>query len=204
MESIIDNRGNLFGLVNIIDALVVLLLVAVVTAGVALVSESALAPLGTVGLGVLTITGLVTYDTEVTEEENQDTQSQHIQLQISNIEPPVAAAINVRDTTIDGELIVTDKRTEPASVVVDREDGTLVEQTHPRNRTVTLVASIQSDQQDTDSFRGDRLYVGRELQLDLDNVRIESTIVGFGEELPAETTLERDDVSSGAAAAVAE
>jgi len=204
MDSIIDSRGNLFGLVNIIDTLVVLLLVAVVTAGAALVSESVLAPLGAVGLGLVILAGFVTHDTEVTEEDNQDDQSQHIQLQISNIEPPVAAAINVHDTTIDGDLVVTDRRTEPASVVVDTEDGMLAEQTHPRLRTVTLLASIQAEQTGTDYFRGDRLYVGRELNLDLDNTRIEATIVGIGDELPPETTLEREDIGSGKAAAVAE
>ncbi|MFB6173352.1 MAG: DUF4330 domain-containing protein [Halobacteriales archaeon] len=197
MESIIDDQGDLFGVVNIVDALVVMMGVAVLTAGVALVFESVAAQLGVVGLGAIGLLGLARLDTEPTGEEDREESSRYLQLRISEIEPAVAEAITVGDTTLTDDLRVTDVSDEPASVVVETEDGTLVEQTHPRLRTVTLVATLHGEHHGNGDFRGDRLYVGREFRLDLDRVRVTATVVGLSAGQPDESPPDWTAVASG-------
>ncbi len=171
--------------------MVVLFGVAVVTAGLTLVSESVIPPIATVFVGLLVLAGLSAWDIEPNGIETKDeTQRQTLRLRVTEIDPAVAKAITPGETTIEEDLAVTDVRYGPASVVVETDDGTLVEQEHPHLCTATLVATIQSSDRREDGFRGDRLFVGCELRLDLEKVRVDTTIVALGDDATEPTEVE--------------
>ncbi|WEL16802.1 Uncharacterized protein SVXHr_0623 [Halorhabdus sp. SVX81] len=158
---IIDEHGNLFGIVNVIDALVVLLLAAVVVAGVALV----------VGQGP--------------SETASSTEDVPITVQVEDTKPYVAAAIpEGAIETKESIISVDDKSVEPSRVVVRADNGTLHERAHPLNRTVTMdvtlsVSEALSDGQAEYRFNGQPLEVGRTLTLDLGRVSISGIVTDF-------------------------
>jgi hypothetical protein len=203
VNQIIDNKGNLFGIINIIDALVILTLVAVMMAGVTLATDSALASLVPVGLGVLGFVGAGKVDSKMDTDDTDEEQFKSIQLRVNEIEPAVAEAMAIGDTALEDDMEIIDLQSEAATVVVESNDGTLVERPHPRQRTVTMIGEISSEKTRREGFRGDRLYVGRELHLDLDQVRVEASVVGFEDELPTERAADWGTVPFGENTSVA-
>lgn len=194
MGRILDERGNLFGIINIVDAFSVLAGVIVVSAGLALVSETIVLPVSTVAVGAATIAGVSLWDVDTRHETRQENTTRYLQMQISGIEPAVAKAINPGDTTVEEDLTVTDVWHEPSSVVVETGDGTLVEQQHPRLWTTTIVTETHSPES---GFRGDRLFVGRELRLDLSSVRVDATIVALDDNITDWRERESEEVVLG-------
>lgn len=154
-----------------------------VTAGLALISESVIPPLVAVLVGILVLAALSAWDIKPDQDETEnETQRRTLRLRTTEIDPAVAKAITPGETTIEGDLTVTDVRYKSATVVVEADDGTLVEQEHPHLCSATLVATIQSTDRHEDGFRGDRLFVGREFRLDLEHVRVDVTIVALDDE----------------------
>ena len=155
MKPLLDERGYVFGVVNVIDLLVVLLGVAVTTAGMALVSDSVIvsvAPLvlGGLVLGVLAKTG-------PRESGESSAEESKITLQVSEVEPFVADAIAPGDVSAEGDMTVEAVHQRPASVVEDRGER-LVEREHPRLRTAVLTVRVSSASLEEGEFHGDRLY----------------------------------------------
>jgi len=149
---LIDDKGRLFGTVNIIDALAVLLVLAVVAAGAAFV------------LGA---------DDQPTTTDRQTTTA--VTFEVAGIQPYVADA--VPEGPIDSESIaaVENKSVRSTEVVVRDESGELHERTHPQKKTVTLELTLNTTTTDEDVlFGGEPLEVGRQLTLDFGPV----TVVG--------------------------
>ncbi|OVE83127.1 DUF4330 family protein [Natronolimnobius baerhuensis] len=100
---LIDDNGNLFGVVNVIDALVVLLILAVAVAGVAIVAMGG---------------------PESTDEPAVDTETQHVTLEIGSQPDYVLERLESGDEgTVDGgqNATVTDVRTIHSETLVRAE-----------------------------------------------------------------------------------
>ncbi|NHN60132.1 MULTISPECIES: DUF4330 domain-containing protein [Halorussus] len=141
--NLIDDKGRLFGTVNIIDALAVLLVLAVAGAGTAFV--------------------LGADETEPAATQHQTT----VTLQITDVQPYVADAIPEGSIDTDRVADVTNKSVRPTKVVVSDQNGTLHVRDHPRKRTVTLAVALNTTVANGEpTFDGEALEVGRQLTLD--------------------------------------
>ncbi|USZ67403.1 DUF4330 domain-containing protein [Halorussus salilacus] len=170
--NIIDDKGRLFGTINIIDALVVLLVFAVVAGGTAFV-------LGTDDQS----TSTDQQTTTVTPDTSTDQQTTTVTLDITHVQPYVADAIPEGRISSDDVAIVENKSVRPAEVIVEDQDGQLHEQTHPRKKTVTLELTLNTTETDDELlFRDEPLEVGRELTLDLGRVTVDGTVTEFPNE----------------------
>jgi hypothetical protein len=158
--NLIDDKGRLFGTVNIIDALAVLLVLAVAAAGTAFV------------LGA---------DSPQTPTDDQQTTT--VTFEITKIQPYVADAIP--EGPIDTEQIATvqNKSVRPTEVIVEDQNGTLHERQHPRKQTVTLHVSLNTTTTEDDIMFEDKpLEVGRQLTLDFGQVTVKGTVTSLANE----------------------
>ncbi len=89
-------------------------------------------------------------------------------------------AVERRGETVTAR--VTDKRVEPATVVLTSESGNIYEREHPRNVDVTLTVELRTRQTDAGlRFHTRALREGTELALDLGSARINGTVTDLGE-----------------------
>jgi len=157
---IVDEQGRLFGTVNVIDALVVLVVLSTVVAGMALVLE---------------------------EEPSREPHEVTVGVQTVPVQPYVAAAIP--EGPIDGDPIVTveNKSVAPTTVVVRANNGTLHERGHPINRTVTMdvtlsVSEVPDDGVTAYRFKDEPLEIGRSVTFDFGRVSVNGTVTSFASE----------------------
>lgn len=144
---VIDDRGYLFGLVNIIDALVVLVLLAVLVAGVALVTGAGSSP------------------------GEEPTQTEVIDFQTDSYPAFVIDAIAEGENANDDVVAVLDKS---VTDLPDNESQTGLNLTRARLRVEVVV---ETSRDGLPTFDGERLYVGRELQLDLRSTIVDGIVV---------------------------
>jgi hypothetical protein len=157
---LIDDKGRLFGTVNIIDALAVLLVLAVAAAGAAFVLGAD---------GQPTTPGQAAPD-------NRQTQTT-VTFEITGVQPYVADAIPEGPIDTDRIAAVENKSVRPTEVIVTDRNGTLHERQHPRNRTVTLAVSLNTTATEDDTlFADEPLEVGRRLTLDFGPVSVKGTV----------------------------
>ncbi|WP_137284647.1 DUF4330 domain-containing protein [Halorussus salinisoli] len=147
----IDDKGRLFGTINIIDVLAVCL-VLVATAG------------GT--------TFVLTADDTDTDQQNTS-----ITFEITDVQPYVVDAIPEGQIDSDTITAVENKSVQPSQVVVADQHGELHERPHPEKKTVTLQLALATTTSDEEiQFDGEPLQVGRELSLDLGTVTVEGNV----------------------------
>ncbi|PSP56012.1 hypothetical protein BRC82_02425 [Halobacteriales archaeon QS_1_67_19] len=148
----IDDKGRLFGTINIIDLLAVLLVLGVVAAGAAFV------------LGA---------DDQSITNQQQTT----VTYQITGVQPYVADAIPEGPVRTDAIAAVENKTVRPTEVVVQDDAGELHERPHPRKKTVTLRLTLNTTQTDDDiQFEDEPLEVGRDLTLDFGPVTVNGNV----------------------------
>lgn len=177
MAELIDDRGRLFGRLNIVDALVILLSIAVVTAGLAVVSDSPVLPLVAIIGGLLLTAGAALYGSDSTPQNTSETTWQFT-VEATDLHPAVADTISSGDTTQDGLLTVVAVHDDPTAVVVQTGDGELRSCDHPHRRTVTITVRWDS-QLEAATFRGERLYIGRSIALVFERTQLEGTIISI-------------------------
>ena len=151
---LIDDKGRLFGTVNIIDALAVLFVLAVVAAGAAFV------------LGA--------------DDQQSNQQQTTVTYQITGVQPYVADAIPEGPVRTDAIAAVENKTVRPTEVVVQDDAGELHERPHPRKKTVTLRLTLNTTQTDDDiQFEDEPLEVGRDLTLDFGPVTVDGNVTAL-------------------------
>lgn len=149
---LIDDQGYLFGTINVIDALAVVLVLAVVTAG----------------------TAFVLSNDQATEEEQQRVT---VELEIKGVQPYIADAIPTGTIRNDGVAAIENKSVHPTKVIINDQNGTLHEREHPRKQTVRLHVTLNSTSVDGEpQFAGSALEVGRQLTFDLGPVTVKGTV----------------------------
>lgn len=145
---IIDKDGRLFGLVNIIDALIVLLVVAVLISGLVLVFND---------------TGTDT-----------DTDTDTISVNIIVKEIPAYIAEEIEAGNMSEDVAITEKSVSPAETVVRDSDGELHVREHPTKKSVNLQVELRVKRSSQGiQFRGKPLRVGT--RIDIDDRRIKFT-----------------------------
>jgi hypothetical protein len=147
---VIDEKGRVFGVVNVVDLLVVVFLLAVVAAGAALV------------MGGGGAKGAATNQTE----------SVTLTVQATDVQPYVAQAVPESGTVDPGNVTsVENKMVRPATIITENNSGGALARDHPRLKTVELDVIVMADRRNgTPYFDGRRLYVGSEIRLDFGNV----------------------------------
>jgi hypothetical protein len=151
---LVDREGRLFGVLNVVDAVAVLLVLAVVAAGTAFVLKD-----GT--------SGATEHRTAVTVE-------------VTDVQPYVAEAVPDAPVETDGGALVEAVSVRPATVVVTDQRGDLHERAHPRRKTVTLRVVLTTTETDGETtYEGAPLEVGRELGFDLGPVTVEGRVTSI-------------------------
>lgn len=149
---VIDEKGKLFGVINIIDLLVVLVFVSVVIAGAALVFQSG---------------------AEATDPASEPVNESTTVVVETTVAPYVADAIRDGSPVLDDISSVGDVHVVDTIEVNDTQTG---RETRYRVRfTATLVT--QSDDNGLPEFRGERLYVGQTVRLDLGTTVVDGVVV---------------------------
>lgn len=155
MARIIDENGRVFGVVNIIDLMVVLVVAAILIAGFALVTG---------------------------ESPDDETPSPvTLEVRAENVEPYVANAVP-SEGAIDSDAIIRLERTavSPAETVVTDQNGELHLRGHPRLKTVEVHVRVVPSRTNGDlRYDGEPIRIGSEISLDFGNVVIDGTITGI-------------------------
>ena len=154
MVEVLDEEGNLFGVVNVIDALVVLLVVAVLVAGASLV------------LG--------------TDSTGPDKKAIDVEYKSENLRPHVVDAISEGTVTSGDDIQIHDKSVSASQVVTRDQAGNLSVRQHPINQTVTLRLGLNVTEQDGEYVYDEQpLEIGTELTLDLGETTVTGEVVAI-------------------------
>lgn len=158
MVEVLDERGRVFGLVNIIDLLVVLLVSSTLVAGLALVTSD---------------------DTE--DEPLQPPEEQIIlDVTVQHLEPYIVDAIPAPGTTDDSTLRIVDVSTTPARIITNDSTGTPHVHDHPWRQTVDIRVEVSASRDgDTLQYNGNRLVVGTHVTLDLGTVVLQGDVTNI-------------------------
>lgn len=152
--NLIDDQGRLFGMINLIDALVVL----VVLVGI--------------GAGVTFLLG------GNAETEQPSKTEMTITVRAVGLQPFVADAISEGPVADDSVVAVENTHVEPTTMVVSDQNGTLHEREHPKKRTATLRLTVNATKEESELlFRDTPLEIGQRLNLDLGKVTIKGVVV---------------------------
>ncbi|RQH00501.1 DUF4330 domain-containing protein [Natrarchaeobius oligotrophus] len=108
-----------------------------------------------------------------------------VELEARNVSPAVARGLEVGMTeTVRGETVATVEAAErePATVVLESDDGTVHEREHPRHEDVTLTVRLQTVESETGlAFRDDRIGIGTTIELALETLTVEGEITRIGD-----------------------
>lgn len=149
--TLIDEDGNLFGKVNVLDALVIVLVVA-----------------GAIGVAGLLLNG---------ETADREPVERTIEVEADGVQPYVADAISEGSVDDSDVVAVLNKTVEPTKTVVEVENGTLYERPHPNQKTVSLRITVKTTRkQDELLFQGEPLKVGQTADFDLGQTVVEATV----------------------------
>lgn len=155
MREIVDEEGNLLGIVNVIDLFAVVLLISVLVGGVALVSGG-------------------------TDTKNETPNRVTIQIEYQSQKLPPFIPDAISEGAVPGQDIhqIHNKSVRPSEVVTKSESGNLSVQSHPKLKTVTLTIGLNATLQNGEPvFRKKPVEIGRKLKLDLGNVTLSGFIV---------------------------
>lgn len=155
---LMDDHGRILGVINIVDALAVLLVAVIVVAGIA----------------------FVTQPDEQPEPEEPETTTRVVTLQVTDVQPYLSDAIQTGMTeTVDGETAatVTDVERAPSKLVVTDQNGTVHVRDHPFREDITITAELETRENGASvTFKGHTLQIGSTVVLDLGNVTFEATV----------------------------
>lgn len=153
---ILDEKGRIFGVVNIIDAFVVFLVVAAAGMGAAILF----------GVGG--------------ETSVETTEPVTVTVRAENVAPFVADAIEEGPVNSDDIVGIKNVSTSPAMVVTNTENGTLREVRHPRNRAVRMDVTVNATGSAGEYvFQNGELEIGRQIELDLGNLSVIGRVTGM-------------------------
>lgn len=112
-----------------------------------------------------------------------DSSTTDADVELRNVSPPVADALEDGMTeTVGGETTATvdSIEREPATVIVESEDGDIYEREHPQNEDVTVAVELETAETDSGVYyRGDRLGIGSDIVLDFERVTVDGTVIGL-------------------------
>jgi hypothetical protein len=156
MVEVIDEDGRLFGVVNVVDLVVVLVVLALVGAGVALVMSD----------------GDAVFD----DGTNRPVVAV-VEVQAENVSPTVAAAIPEGEVDNDQVTGVRSKTVEPQLVALEQPDGNFSVRDHPRQKQVTLKLALNAARANGRlAYGSGRLRIGQRYDFTIGNVSVQATV----------------------------
>jgi len=153
---ILDEKGKLFGIINIIDLFVLLLAVVIVAGGIWFVSRN---------------------DSEVTGP----VETYQVTIKCAELDEDVAGYLHKGDRLYYGggftDVVITDFSVEPAKVDVVRDDGTITVTTHPEKKDIYVTVKVNSKPGDPMLWIGQlHATVGKELVLKTQYIEVPGVI----------------------------
>ncbi|WP_435179890.1 DUF4330 domain-containing protein [Halorussus sp. AFM4] len=158
----IDDKGRLFGKVNIIDALAVLLVLGVVAAGAAFALGTDEQPVN---------------QSASTDQLRNSTTT--VTVQVPGVQPYVADAIPEGEVGKNRINAVENKSIEPTVVIVRNQNSSFRERAHPRKKTVMVQTTLNTTVRVESGeilFGGKPLEIGRQLVLDFGHVTVKGSV----------------------------
>jgi len=152
---VIDEKGRVFGVVNVIDLVVVLVLVAVAGAGLLLVVN---------GGG---------------EMASPDQERVAVTLEAEGVQPYVANSLSADEDPLNDQVVgIENVSVRPATIVSVNDSGSVTTAEHPRLKTVTVEATVVVDENTNQGlqFEGQPLRVGGQFTLDTGTATIQGTV----------------------------
>ena len=178
---IIDDEGNLFGLINIIDALVVLLVLSTVVAGIALVTEPDEQSAPNATDTEEPSTEQPTPTATDTEEPSTEPPRLNVSLTVeSTVHPSVAETLRVGavirgDNATVAELTTLD--ISQAQVTTTDADGNIRLVEHPTDKRVRLVLAVVPDTTGgVLMFQGQTVRVGERVDITFTDVSLDAVV----------------------------
>jgi len=178
---IIDDEGNLFGLINIIDALVVLLVLSTVVAGIALVTEPDEQSAPNATDTEEPSTEQPTASATDTEEPSTEPPRLNVSLTVeSTVHPSVAETLRVGavirgDNATVAELTTLD--ISQAQVTTTDADGNIRLVEHPTDKRVRLVLAVVPDTTGgVLMFQGQTVRVGERVDITFTDVSLDAVV----------------------------
>lgn len=160
MVELIDDQGNLFGRVNVIDALVVLLVLAVAVAGITLVLGG---PGGSDGANG--------------SEAGANQTAVSIDFRTGSVQPYVADVVTEGPVGTSNVTRIENKSVAPMPVVTRNASGELSVRQHPTNKRLTLRLRLDVTRDgDEYLYSGAPLEVGTTLRLDLGSTTVSGNV----------------------------
>lgn len=157
---LIDDEGNLLGYVNLIDALAVLLVAAVIVAGVALVTQPG------------------------PKSPDHRQQTILVSLLLTNTPPYVANAIHPgMNATSNGDVVghITGVNRSASTIIVTDQNGTVHEADLPTKKDLTITAELVIHESNGDvTFDGKPLRIGETVELNLGRVVVKPNVTAMG------------------------
>jgi len=115
-----------------------------------------------------------------------DPQERSVTVELQNVPPELANSVDVGMTEFRNDVEIariTDKRVEPAEVVLTGESGDIFQREHPRNKDVYLTVQIRVRQTDTGLlFHAQPLQSNTNVVLDLGSVTVRGTVIEIEDE----------------------
>jgi len=160
MVEFIDENGRVFGVINIVDLLAILLILAVFVAGVSFVLAN---------------------DSQLDSQGEENTVAVTVTIRIDEVQPYVASAVpNGGFVSEDGTVRVLNKSTRSAEVIVKDESGQLHVREHPQLQTVVVQVELAATRSEgVLQYDETPLKIGRTITLDFENVEIKGSITGL-------------------------
>ncbi|NLM11201.1 MAG: DUF4330 domain-containing protein [Clostridiaceae bacterium] len=156
---ILDDKGRLFGIINIIDLLVLLLVLVVIAGGIWFFSRK---------------------DTT----ETGPTEVYYVTIKCAELDEEVADYLHIGDRLYYAngftDVVVTEVSVEPAKIDVVRDDGTIIVATHPELKDIYVTVKVNSIPGDPMLWIGQlHATVGKELVLKTQYVEVPGVITGI-------------------------
>ncbi|NLX76625.1 MAG: DUF4330 domain-containing protein [Clostridiaceae bacterium] len=156
---ILDNKGRLFGIINIIDLFVLLLVAAVVAGG-------------------------IWYFSRKDTTEPVPTEVYQVTIKCAGLDEKVADYLHVGDRLYYSggftDVAITGVTVEPAKIDVVRDDGTITVSTHPELKDIYVTVKVTSKPDDPMLWIGQlHATVGKELVLKTQYVEVPGVITGI-------------------------
>ncbi|AGC69406.1 hypothetical protein Cst_c24460 [Thermoclostridium stercorarium subsp. stercorarium DSM 8532] len=153
---VLDEKGRLFGIINIIDLFVLVVLVVIVAGGIWLVSRQS-------------------------ETDTGPVESYYVTIKCPELDGSIADYLHVGDRLYYAngftDVVITDVSVEPAKIDVMLDDGTITVSTHPEKKDIYVTVKVNSKPDDPMLWIGQlHATVGKELVLKTQYVEIPGVI----------------------------
>jgi hypothetical protein len=120
------------------------------------------------------------------QQSTTDTRKVTATVKLANVQPEVANSIQigmVEASSGNTYARITDKRVEPAVVILKSDDGNIYQREHPRNKDVYLTTELAvRETPDGLQFHGQELEVGNAVVLDFGSVTVQGKVTELDEE----------------------